>query len=135
MLTAVELLVVRRLFGQQNVPAWRIIWIKSENISYFTAGPAFEGGNISCGMGSVAGAVCHVSLDENNRPSIETIGWGLVLSPDAAPGLRETGARFTVPAHGSGRGISKAERREMKGTENIQRRISEEIFDSGSLNR
>lgn len=38
------------------------------------AGPAFEGGNISCGMGSVAGAVCHVSLDENNRPSIETIG-------------------------------------------------------------
>lgn len=38
------------------------------------AGPAFEGGNISCGMGSVAGAICHVSLDENNRPHIETIG-------------------------------------------------------------
>ena len=38
------------------------------------AGPAFEGGNISCGMGSVAGAICHVNLDKNNRPAIETIG-------------------------------------------------------------
>ena len=38
------------------------------------AGPAFEGGNISCGMGSVAGAICHVKLDENRTPQIETIG-------------------------------------------------------------
>lgn len=30
------------------------------------AGPAFEGGNISCGMASVAGAVCNVSIEETN---------------------------------------------------------------------
>ena len=56
-------------------------------------------------------------------------------TPDGRWALQEAGARFAVPAHGSGRGISKAEKREMKGTENIHRRISEEIFDSGSLNR
>lgn len=28
------------------------------------AGPAFEGGNISCGMGSVPGAICHVEIGE-----------------------------------------------------------------------
>ena len=56
-------------------------------------------------------------------------------APDGRLDPQEAGARFAVPAHGSGRGISKAEKREMKGTENIHRRISEEIFDSGSLNR
>lgn len=30
------------------------------------AGPAFEGGNISCGMASVAGAICNVSIVETN---------------------------------------------------------------------
>lgn len=30
------------------------------------AGPAFEGGNISCGMASVAGAICNVSIEETN---------------------------------------------------------------------
>ncbi len=36
------------------------------------AGPAFEGGNISCGIGSVAGAIeaCHIT---NNQINIETI--------------------------------------------------------------
>ncbi len=28
------------------------------------AGPAFEGGNISCGMGSVPGAICRVEIDD-----------------------------------------------------------------------
>lgn len=37
------------------------------------AGPAFEGGNISCGMGSVPGAVCNVSVQEGNV-KVETIG-------------------------------------------------------------
>ncbi len=31
-----------------------------------SAGPAFEGGNISCGVGSIPGAICHVSLSGNN---------------------------------------------------------------------
>lgn len=35
------------------------------------AGPAFEGGRISCGTGSVEGAVCAVSIKENR---LETIG-------------------------------------------------------------
>ena len=33
------------------------------------AGPAFEGGNISCGTGSVAGAICAVEIDPNDRNS------------------------------------------------------------------
>ena len=37
------------------------------------AGPAFEGGNISCGMGSVAGAVCHVDI-RNGETICDTIG-------------------------------------------------------------
>ncbi|MCI6858950.1 MAG: ASKHA domain-containing protein [Eubacterium sp.] len=37
------------------------------------AGPAFEGGNISCGMAGIPGAICSVSLTENNR-KIQTIG-------------------------------------------------------------
>ncbi len=36
------------------------------------AGPAFEGGNISCGVGSIPGAICHVSLGKEKN--IETIG-------------------------------------------------------------
>ena len=71
---------------------------------------------------------------QNAGRTADRIG-GVGFTPDVVPGPQKTGARFAVPAHGSGRGISKAERREMKGTENIHRRISEEIFDSGSLNR
>ncbi len=37
------------------------------------AGPAFEGGNISCGMGSVMGAICHVKID-GDTVECETIG-------------------------------------------------------------
>lgn len=37
------------------------------------AGPAFEGGNISCGMGSVPGAICKVSM-EDGHISLATIG-------------------------------------------------------------
>lgn len=36
------------------------------------AGPAFEGGNISCGTGSVPGAVCHAKMMENGL-SVSTI--------------------------------------------------------------
>lgn len=37
------------------------------------AGPAFEGGNISCGMGSVPGAICSVSIDQG-QAKVATIG-------------------------------------------------------------
>lgn len=37
------------------------------------AGPAFEGGNISCGMGSVKGAICNVKI-ENDKADCKTIG-------------------------------------------------------------
>lgn len=37
------------------------------------AGPAFEGGNIVCGTGSIPGAVCKVELD-GNKVKLETIG-------------------------------------------------------------
>ena len=37
------------------------------------AGPAFEGGNISCGMGSVAGAICNVDLTDGTT-KVQTIG-------------------------------------------------------------
>lgn len=37
------------------------------------AGPAFEGGNISCGMGSVPGAVCQVEINGTNV-TCQTIG-------------------------------------------------------------
>ncbi len=38
------------------------------------AGPAFEGGNISCGTGSIAGAVCSVEIDKySKRPKVKTI--------------------------------------------------------------
>ncbi len=53
------------------------------------AGPAFEGGNISCGMGSVQGAICHVELDGSDV-HCETIG-------EKAPlGLCGTGVIETV---------------------------------------
>jgi uncharacterized 2Fe-2S/4Fe-4S cluster protein (DUF4445 family) len=36
------------------------------------AGPAFEGGNISCGIGSIAGAICSVRIDDTT--TFDTIG-------------------------------------------------------------
>ena len=38
-----------------------------------SAGPAFEGGNISCGMASVPGAISHVSMDEEKNAQFEII--------------------------------------------------------------
>lgn len=42
-------------------------------VTSVAAGPAFEGGDISCGMGSVPGAICKVSL-EQNTVQLQTIG-------------------------------------------------------------
>ncbi|MDD3173562.1 MAG: ASKHA domain-containing protein, partial [Herbinix sp.] len=36
------------------------------------AGPAFEGGNISCGVGSIAGAICNIDIEE--KLNYRTIG-------------------------------------------------------------
>ncbi|MCF0132052.1 MAG: DUF4445 domain-containing protein [Pseudobutyrivibrio sp.] len=44
------------------------LWVTSA-----AAGPALEGGNISCGMPSVAGAISHVFMDDNGKISYETI--------------------------------------------------------------
>lgn len=53
------------------------------------AGPAFEGGNISCGMGSVPGAICKVKI-RGGEPEVTTIG-------DKPPiGLCGTGVIETV---------------------------------------
>lgn len=53
------------------------------------AGPAFEGGNISCGMGSVPGAICNVSI-KDGEVRLKTIG-------DQPPiGLCGTGVIETV---------------------------------------
>ena len=38
------------------------------------AGPAFEGGNIVCGTGSIPGAICHVAMDADLHVETETIG-------------------------------------------------------------
>lgn len=38
------------------------------------AGPALEGGNISCGVGGIKGAVCHFSIDKT--PAFQTIRYG-----------------------------------------------------------
>lgn len=53
------------------------------------AGPAFEGGNISCGMGAVKGAICGVTI-QNGEVSVETIG------DKPAIGLCGTGVLETV---------------------------------------
>ncbi len=56
------------------------------------AGPAFEGGNISCGIGSIPGAICNVSIETGgdcgekkvklttieNRPPVGICGTGVV---------------------------------------------------------
>lgn len=50
------------------------------------AGPAFEAGNISCGVGSVSGAICHVSIEDgrisydtiNDKPAIGICGTGVI---------------------------------------------------------
>jgi uncharacterized 2Fe-2S/4Fe-4S cluster protein (DUF4445 family) len=43
-----------------------------------SAGPAFEGGGIDCGMRAAPGAICGVSVDPSNgEPSFSVIGGGL----------------------------------------------------------
>lgn len=50
------------------------------------AGPAFEGGNISCGVGSIPGAICHASFDDgilsyetiDNEPPVGICGTGVI---------------------------------------------------------
>lgn len=50
------------------------------------AGPAFEGGNISCGAGNVEGAICHVAITKEglnistigNKPAVGICGTGVV---------------------------------------------------------
>ncbi|MDF2513644.1 MAG: hypothetical protein K0S04_3510 [Herbinix sp.] len=49
------------------------------------AGPAFEGGNISCGVGSIAGAICNVRIEEGasfhtigDKPPIGICGTGVI---------------------------------------------------------
>ena len=51
------------------------------------AGPAFEGGSLSCGTGSIPGAICSVAIDRKTGiPSVKTIG------DQPAAGLCGTGA-------------------------------------------
>ncbi|MCL2664833.1 MAG: ASKHA domain-containing protein [Defluviitaleaceae bacterium] len=42
-----------------------------------SAGPAFEGGGVSCGMRASAGAIENVTIDDNKKPSLEVIGGGV----------------------------------------------------------
>jgi len=42
-------------------------------VTSVSAGPAFEGGNISCGMGSIPGAIYRVSVSDG-KPCYETVG-------------------------------------------------------------
>ena len=50
------------------------------------AGPAFEGGNITCGVGSVAGAICNVTVEREevkyhtigNKPPVGICGTGVI---------------------------------------------------------
>lgn len=50
------------------------------------AGPAFEGGNISCGVASIPGAICHVSCKEgqlsyetiDEKPAVGLCGTGVI---------------------------------------------------------
>ena len=54
------------------------------------AGPAFEGGNISCGMGSVAGAIC--SVDIESKEETDNYDVNVMTIQDCAPyGICGTG--------------------------------------------
>lgn len=45
--------------GEMAIGNQEKIWVASA-----AAGPAFEGGNLSCGMASIPGAICHVTIDK-----------------------------------------------------------------------
>ena len=57
------------------------------------------------------------------------------VSREAVPNPQEAGVRSAVSAHGSGRGSSRVEREEQEGYRVHSLRISEEILNSGPLNR
>lgn len=67
--TSVDLLVDLGTNGEMAIGNRERLLVAST-----AAGPAFEGGNISCGTGSIPGAICHVSILDNRRTAIETIG-------------------------------------------------------------
>ncbi len=54
--------------GEMALTSGDIIWATSA-----AAGPAFEGGNLSCGMPALDGAICHVAF-ESGRVKTRTIG-------------------------------------------------------------
>lgn len=77
------------------------------------AGPAFEGGNISCGIGSIPGAICHVKIEDGVQT--ETIG-------DMPPvGICGTGVVETVAE------LLRAEELDETGL------LEEEYFEGGYL--
>lgn len=78
------------------------------------AGPAFEGGNISCGIGSIPGAICHVTIEDSLQ--IETIGGALPV------GICGTGVVETV-----------AELLKSGEVDETGRFEEEEYFDDGYL--
>lgn len=49
---------------------------KGITVASTAAGPAFEGGNLSCGVGSIEGAVCGVVLDGGKVKNLTTISNG-----------------------------------------------------------
>ena len=66
---------------------------------------------------------------QNAGRTADRIG-GVGFTPDVVPGPQKTGARFAVLAHGSGRGISRSERKRNEGE------IADlKVSDLESLNR
>ena len=57
-----------------------------------SAGPAFEGGNISCGMASIPGAISHVVIDEKKKAHVDGIcGSGMSGHEISGAGISESG--------------------------------------------
>ena len=57
-----------------------------------SAGPAFEGGNISCGMASIPGAISHVVIDEKKKAHVDVIcGLGMSGHEISGAGISESG--------------------------------------------
>lgn len=82
--TSVNLLIDLGTNGEMAIGNKERIFVTST-----AAGPAFEGGNIEYGMGSVPGAICNVTI-QDGQAEVRTIG-------DAAPaGICGTGVVETV---------------------------------------
>lgn len=67
------------------------------------AGPAFEGGNITCGVGSVCGAISHVTL-EQGKINFDTIG-GKAPVGICGTGVIETAAELLKEGMMDGTGL------------------------------